>query len=237
MRKLFLSIALLCATTNFFAQTTDPAQLRQEGLDAIEAKDYQTAFTKLSSFMDQTNNQDSVIAYNLGIYADKLKKPADAAKYFDIAIQKKYNTANAYIGKAGALKDLNKLDEYVACLKEGLAADPGNKQMTRMYANHYVNQGVRAQKAKKTDAAEGFYKQAVEIQPENINALNALAGLFYGKGAAKMKANDQDGAKAEFAQAKEYIGKLLPLLKANNPKQKKLIDNANTMLNYINSIK
>ena len=60
-------------------------------------------------------------------------------KYFDIAVQKKYNLANAYIGKAGALKDLKKNDEYVATLKEGLEANPGNKTLTKLYATYYVN--------------------------------------------------------------------------------------------------
>ena len=73
--------------------------------------------TKFSTYLTQTNNQDSVIAYNCGVCADKIKKPAEALKYFDIAVQKKYNLANAYIGKAGALKDLKKNDEYVANFK------------------------------------------------------------------------------------------------------------------------
>ena len=91
----------------------------------MEAKNYQDAFTKFSSYLSQTNNQDSVVAFNCGICADKIKQPAEAAKYFDIAIQKKYNLANAYIGKAGALKDLKKTDEYAATLKAGLEAVPG----------------------------------------------------------------------------------------------------------------
>jgi tetratricopeptide (TPR) repeat protein len=111
MKKLILSIALCCAATNFFAQNADPAQLVNDGKAALEAKNYQEAYTKFSTYLTQTNNQDSVIAYNCGVCADKIKKPAEALKYFDIAVQKKYNLANAYIGKAGALKDLKKNDE------------------------------------------------------------------------------------------------------------------------------
>ena len=100
MKKLILSIALCCAATNFFAQNADPAQLVNDGKAALEAKNYQEAYTKFSTYLTQTNNQDSVIAYNCGVCADKIKKPAEALKYFDIAVQKKYNLANAYIGKA-----------------------------------------------------------------------------------------------------------------------------------------
>lgn len=236
MKKIIISFALFCATTNIFAQTTDTAQLFNEGKAAMESKNYQEAYTKLNSYMEQTNFQDSVIAYNCGVCADKLKQPANALKYFDIAIQKKYNLGNAYIGKAGALKDLKKNDEYLAALKEGLEADPGNKTLTRMYATYYVNQGIRAQKSKKNAEAEAAYKQAIEIQPENLNALNSIAALHYAEGAAKLQ-TDADGAKASFNEAKTYLEKMVPLLKDSNPKHKKMLDNANTMLNYINSLK
>ena len=233
MKKLILSLALCCAATNFFAQNADPAQLVNEGKAALEAN-YQEAFTKFSTYLTQTNNQDSVIAFNCGVCADKIKKPADALKYFDIAVQKKYNLANAYIGKAGALKDLKKNDEYVATLKEGLEAVPGNKTLTKLYATYYVNQGILAQRAKKNSAAEEAFKQAVSIQPDNVNALNSLGSLYYNQGATLLK-TDADKAKEEFKQAKEYLDKLIPLLSADKPAQKKMKDNANTMLNFINS--
>lgn len=234
MKKLFLSLLLCCAATNFFAQNADPAQLVNDGKAALEAKNYQEAFTKFSTYLTQTNNQDSVIAYNCGVCADKIKKPAEALKYFDIAVQKKYNLANAYIGKAGALKDLKRNDEYVATLKEGLEAVPGNKTLTKLYATYYVNQGIKAQKAKKIAAAEEAYKQAISIQPNNLNALNSLGVLYYSQGAATLQ-SDPDKAKADFKEAKECLDKLVPLLSADKPAQKKMLDNANTMLNYINS--
>ena len=232
--RLILSIALCCAATNFFAQNADPAQLVNDGKAALEAKNYQEAYTKFSTYLTQTNNQDSVIAYNCGVCADKIKKPAEALKYFDIAVQKKYNLANAYIGKAGALKDLKKNDEYVATLKEGLEANPGNKTLTKLYATYYVNQGIMAQKAKKMDAAEEAFKQAIAIQADNVNALNSLGSLYYSKGANTMK-TDVEKAKVEFKEAKEYLDKLIPLLSADKPAQKKMMDNAKTMLNFIDS--
>lgn len=191
-----------------------------EGKAALESKNYQLAFTKFSTYLTQTNNQDSVIAFNCGVCADKIKKPADALKYFDIAVQKKYNLANAYIGKAGALKDLKKNDEYVATLKEGLEAVPGNKTLTRMYATYYVNQGIVAQKAKKVDEAEGAFKQALAIQPDNVNALNSLGVLLYSQGAATLN-TDAEKAKGQFKESKEYLENLFHCcLRANRLKRK-----------------
>lgn len=234
MKKLILSLAMFCAATNFFAQNANPTQLVNDGKAALEAKNYQEAFTKFSAYLTQTNNQDSVIAYNCGVCADKIKKPADALKYFDIAVQKKYNLDNAYIGKACALKDLKKDDECLATLKEGLEANPENKALVKMYATYYVNQGIMAQKAKKNSAAEEAFKQAIAIQPDNINALNSLGTLYYSQGAVALKTN-ADKAKAEFKNAKEYLEKLTPLLSADKPTQKKMMDNAKTMLSFIDS--
>ena len=201
----------------------------------LNLKTYQVAFTKFSTYLTQTNNQDSVIAFNCGVCADKIKKPAEALKYFDIAVQKKCITWQiAYIGKAGALKDLKKNDEYVATLKEGLEAVPGNKTLTKLYATYYVNQGILAQRAKKNSAAEDAFKQALEIQPNNVNALNSLGTLLYSQGATTLK-TDAEKAKVEFKEAKEYLEKLIPLLSPSKPAQKKMIDNANTMLNFINT--
>ncbi len=235
MKKLILSFALCCAMGSAFAQNADPAQLINEGKAALEAKQYEEAFTKFSTYLSQTNNQDSVIAFNCGVCADKIKKPAEAVKFFDIAVQKKYNLANAYIGKAGALKDLKKNDEYVATLKEAVEACPDNKTLIKLYVNFYINQGTIAQKANKVAEAEEAYKQAITIQPENTTALNRLGSLYYSTGAALVQ-TDLEKAKIEFKSAKEYLEKLVPMLSADKPKEKKMLDNVNTMLTYINSV-
>lgn len=235
MKKLILSFALCCAMGSTFAQNADPAQLINEGKAALEAKQYEEAFTKFSTYLSQTNNQDSVIAFNCGVCADKIKKPAEAVKYFDIAVQKKYNLANAYIGKAGALKDLKKNDEYVATLKEAVEACPDNKTLIKLYATFYINQGILAQKANKVADAEEAYKQAISIQPENTTALNRLGSLYYATGAALVQ-TDLEKAKVEFKSAKEYLDKLVPMLSADKPAEKKMLDNVNTMLTYINTV-
>ena len=246
MKKLILSLALCCAATNFFAQNADPAQLVNEGKAALEAKNYQEAFTKFSTYLTQTNNQDSVIAFNCGVCADKIKKPADALKYFDIAVQKKYNLANAYIGKAGALKDLKKNDEYVATLKEGLEAVPGNKTLTKLYATYYVNQGILAQRAKKNSAAEEAFKQVLADDEKNTNALYSLGTLSYNKAALVLKnaapLANSDKAKYDaqkeiadknFQNAKTYLERALPLLSADKPREKSMIDNIKKLLPQI----
>ena len=230
MKKLILSLALCCAATNLFAQEADLAKLRDDGIAALEAKDYQKAYTNFSNYLNQTNTQDSVIAFNCGICADKIKKSEDAVKYFDIAVQKKYNLVNAYIGKAGALKDLKKNDEYLATIKEGLKEVPGDKSLTKMYTTYYLNAGITAQKAGKTAAAEEAYKEILEVQKNNTNALYSLGALKYND-ATKTLATDRDKAKTIYTEAKGYLESVAKLL--TNPKQKAMLDNVNGMLKQI----
>lgn len=230
MKKFILSIALCCAATNFFAQEADLGKLRNDGIAALEAKDYQTAYNNFSSYLNQTNNQDSVIAFNCGICADKIKKSEDAVKYFDIAIQKKYNLTNAYIGKAGALKDLKKNDEFIATLKEGLKVVPGDKSLMKHYSNYYIRLAQTAEKAGKIDEAENAYKQILSVQENNVSALYCLGVLKYNN-ATKTIAIDREKAKNIYKEAKPYFEKLLKLL--TNPKQKTLLDNVNNLLKQI----
>lgn len=234
MKKLILSIALFCASTNFFAQEADLGALINQGKAALEAKNYQEAYAKFSSYLSQTNEQDSVIAYNCGVCADKIKKPAEAAKYFGIAVDKKYNLANAYIGLAGALKDQKKNTEYLNTLKAGIEAVPDNKTLTKMLATYYVNQGTLALKGKKQQEAEKAFKEALAVDSKNINALNRLGSLYYTNGAG-LVATDLDKAKAEFKEAKLYLEQLLPLLSPQKAAHKKMQANTQTMLDYINS--
>ena len=70
MKKIILLLALCFTANNFFAQTTDPNQLKNEGNDALNAKNYAVAFEKYSEYLKLTNNQDSVTAYNCGVCAD-----------------------------------------------------------------------------------------------------------------------------------------------------------------------
>ncbi len=240
-------MALICASTCIFTQKAEAqsttlqepeelAKLRNDGISALDAKDYQGAFTNFSAYLEKAANQDSVIAYNCGLAADKIKKPAEAVKYFDIAIQKKFNLANAYIGKAGALKDLGKDADYIATLKEGMQAVPDDATLSKLYIAYYTNEGVTAQKAGKVAAAQKAYETILETEPDNSTALYNLGAMFYSQGVAKVKTS-ADAAKDPFTKAKTYLGKASPLLKAStNANDQKRLANADAMLKYINTV-
>ena len=155
MKKLIFLFAFCIVVTNVFAQTA-PEQLKKEGNDAFNAKNYPVAYAKFSEYLKQTNNQDSATAYYCGIAADEVKKYAEAVTFFDIAIQKKFNIGNAYARKALALDAQKKTAEYVATLEEGLKVDPKNKTMVKNYGLHYLKAGLAAQKAGKADCRTAY---------------------------------------------------------------------------------
>lgn len=226
MKKLILSFVLCCAVTNFFGQNADPSKLMKEGNDALNAKNYQVAFTKYSKYLTQTNFQDSVTAYNCGVCADKIKKPVEAAKYFDVAIQKKYNLANAYIGKASAFRDLKKSADYIATLKEGMSSVPGNATIEKLYAIYYLRKGISQQKAGKVEGAEENYNKVLDVSSKKwkTDALYSLGVLFYNHGAKTLKAaiplassdqtkyaTEKEKADSDFKKAKDYLEQALQL--------------------------
>ena len=207
MKKLIFLFAFCLTVTNIFAQT-DPSQLKKEGSDAFNAKNYPVAYAKFSEYLKQTNNQDSAIAYYCGMAADEVKKYAEAVTFFDIAIQKKFNIGNAYARKALALDAMKKTDEYVATLEEGLKVDPDNKTMIKNYGLHYLKAGIAAQKAGKVEEAEECFKKVIPLDHKTYKT-NALYSL---KKSAPLANSDADKYAAEKEKAdgrfKEAIGYL-----------------------------
>ena len=189
MKKFIFLFAFCITVTNIFAQT-DPNQIKKEGNDAFNAKNYPVAYAKFSEYLKQTNNQDSATAYYCGMAADEIKKYAEAVTYFDIAIQKKFNIGNAYARKAAALDALKKTDEYVATLEEGLKVAPNNKVMVKNYGLHFLKAGLAAQKAGKTEEAEeNFKKKAAPLA-------NSDADKY---------AVEKEKADARFKEAVDYL--------------------------------
>lgn len=219
MKKLVLMAAFVMSFGSLFAQT-DANKLREEGNDALQAKNYEVAFTKYDAFLKETQNADSVTAFNCGICADKVKKYADAVKYFDIAIAKNYNVANAYVGKASALKDLKKDAEYIQAIQEGLKIDPSNKNLEKMFAVYYLKEGQKFQKANNLQKAEESYKQITTLNSKKwkTDALYSMGVLFFNSGATLLQkatplatsepdkyAKEKEVAIGEFKKAAEYL--------------------------------
>ena len=146
MKKIVLLVALCLCVGNLFAQDAD--KLRDEGDAALKAKDYATVVTKYGEYLKQNNYQDTARIFNCGYAANQAKNYAEAAKYFDMAVKMNYNVDDSYVGEAMAYRNLNKTEEFLTTVKEGLKVIPdGNKNKTnleKLLYGYCIKQGQAA---------------------------------------------------------------------------------------------
>lgn len=161
MKKIVLLVALCLCVGNLFAQDAD--KLRDEGDAALKAKDYATVVTKYGEYLKQNNYQDTARIFNCGYAANQAKNYAEAAKYFDMAVKMNYNVDDSYVGEAMAYRNLNKTEEFLTTVKEGLKVIPdGNKNKTnleKLLYGYCIKQGQAAQKKGDLAGAEKMYKE------------------------------------------------------------------------------
>ena len=237
MKKIVLLVALCLCVGNLFAQDAD--KLRDEGDAALKAKDYATVVTKYGEYLKQNNYQDTARIFNCGYAANQAKNYAEAAKYFDMAVKMNYNVDDSYVGEAMAYRNLNKTEEFLTTVKEGLKVIPdGNKNKTnleKLLYGYCIKQGQAAQKKGDLAGAEKMYKEVLAVSNKDYqsNAYYSLGAMLYGNGAKILQAAtpiatsepdkyNAEKAKADkdFKQAKEYLTKAVELdPKAENSKK------------------
>ena len=187
MKKIVLLVALCLCVGNLFAQDAD--KLRDEGDAALKAKDYATVVTKYGEYLKQNNYQDTARIFNCGYAANQAKNYAEAAKYFDMAVKMNYNVDDSYVGEAMAYRNLNKTEEFLTTVKEGLKVIPdGNKNKTnleKLLYGYCIKQGQAAQKKGDLAGAEKMYKEVLAVSNKDYqsNAYYSLGAMLYGNGA------------------------------------------------------
>ena len=170
MKKIVLLVALCLCVGNLFAQDAD--KLRDEGDAALK----------------QNNYQDTARIFNCGYAANQAKNYAEAAKYFDMAVKMNYNVDDSYVGEAMAYRNLNKTEEFLTTVKEGLKVIPdGNKNKTnleKLLYGYCIKQGQAAQKKGDLAGAEKMYKEVLAVSNKDYqsNAYYSLGAMLYGNG-------------------------------------------------------
>ena len=246
MKKIVLLVALCLCVGNLFAQDAD--KLRDEGDAALKAKDYATVVTKYGEYLKQNNYQDTARIFNCGYAANQAKNYAEAAKYFDMAVKMNYNVDDSYVGEAMAYRNLNKTEEFLTTVKEGLKVIPdGNKNKTnleKLLYGYCIKQGQAAQKKGDLAGAEKMYKEVLAVSNKDYqsNAYYSLGAMTvwqrkrrYYRPLPRSATSEPDKYNAEkakadkdFKQAKEYLTKAVEL----DPKD----ENSKKILASINDI-
>lgn len=141
-------------TSTAFAQEHKEAY--NEAIELAKAKDYAkayTAFTRAASLADQANDKDvadrarkvaAQIDYNTGKQLVSAEKFADGLKRFEQGIKLYPSYSNNYVGKALALKKLERNDEAIAAYQELIAFGERNndteavREGQQAIRDHYV---------------------------------------------------------------------------------------------------
>ena len=238
MKKVLLLISLCFCIGQIAAQDAD--KLRNEGDAAYNAKNYAEALTKYSEFLKLTNYEDEARVFTAGLCADQVDKYDEAVKFFDMAIAKNYQTENAYVGKAKALREAEKTEEFAQAVEDGLKAFPSNTNLASMCYSYFMKLGQAEQKNKDIDNAVKYYSYVTKLSNNKYkgNALYSLGSIYYSKGVDILKAAqatpatyeaEKTKADAEFKKAKDYLDQAVAAV-PDNASAQKLVDSINDLL-------
>ena len=187
MKKFIFLFAFCITVTNIFAQT-DPNQIKKEGNDAFNAKNYPVAYAKFSEYLKQTNNQDSATAYYCGKAAalDALKKTDEYVATLEEGLKVAPN--NKVMVKNYGLH----------FLKAGLAAQKAGK--TEEAEENFKKVIPLNHKTYKTNA---LYSLGVLCYNDGANILKKAAPLANSD--ADKYAAEKEKADARFKEAVDYL--------------------------------
>ncbi len=198
MKRIFLVIAFCFGMVAGFAQdAVDAIKLKNEGNEALRAKDYKKA---LGLFEKATANwgdaeDDKAMNYNAGYCAYKVKSYDSAVKYFGQSIEANYKVATAYLYKATSQLKGGDKAAYAATLTEGLTKNPNDKKLKSSLAKYYLKEG------------NAFYKKGAAIL--SAAASEVAAGKYKTTDDQYKKATNN--AKAEFKKALPLFDKALEI--------------------------
>lgn len=176
-------------------------------------KDYTNAMASYEKAFELSEDKPGSLMMSIAVTAFRLEDFEKAVAWFDKAYVAGFKPEDALFNKAGALKRLNKNDEYKQALIQGNEKFPENKKFSANLAGIYFTEG------------NTIYKGGVDI----LNAANTKINE------GKLKTTD-DAYKSELTKAKDEFAKALELLE----KSKQLDPaNANTqkLIDAINKVK
>lgn len=240
MKKTIISLltVFVFSVGTLVAQDEAANKLRDEGDAALKEKNYAVALAKYSEYLEKTNYADAARIYNAGFCASQANNNDAAVKFFDMAIQKKENLENAYVGKANALKELDKTADFKATAEAGMKAFPENKNLETLVYSYFMKEGQAEQKKGNIAKAEELFKEVLAVSNTKYqgNALYSMGALYYGKGAKALQAihplatsdptkyaTEKAKTVADFTKAKEYLEKAVKVA-PDNAVAKKTLD-------------
>ncbi len=192
MKRIFIVCLMLISVMFANAQVAEKtfAELKNEGNAAVKANDFVKALDLYEQAIAKLGDSpvtDTMMVYNMAIFAVKAKNFEKAIKYFDQTISMNRNKVSALLSKSDVLKALKKDAESLKAMEDAFAVAPKDAKVKGKLAGYYVKE------------ASVVYAKGGAI----INKANADL--------AAKKLNDA-GYKAAVADAGAEFKKALPLI-------------------------
>ena len=171
MKRLLLILSFLIGFISLHAQQNNVEKLIHEGVELHDQGEYRKAIEKYNEAL-KLDNKSVLATYELALSYLALKEYNNASRLSTQVINSnnKQLLAGAYAVKSEALAGLNKLDDAIALLKEGLEKNGDTYLLHFNLALNYFN---------KRDIENTLLhvKQAIDIDKSNSGAflLNAYA--------------------------------------------------------------
>lgn len=177
--------------------------LKNEGVQAFNAKDFATAFTKFEAAInasDASTDDLSDLHYKTALAAIKAKDYSNAAKYFELCTGDDANKCKAFLYGSMAYEKLNNEEKAVELMEKGATECPAQKgKFAKKIAKVYFKKGLDA------------YNEAAKLQA-SVSKLAATDSKYISAQADAVKKFEE--ALPALEKAYEYDATDAQILKA-----------------------
>jgi tetratricopeptide (TPR) repeat protein len=204
MKRIFFVCVMLIGVLFANAQVAEKtfAELKNEGNAAVKANDFPKALDLYEQAIVKLGDSpitDTMMVYNMGLFAFKAKNYEKALKYFDQSFSMNRVKVNSLLSKSDVLKIMKNDDESLKAMEAAFAIAPKDAKVKGKLAGYYVK-----------DASIAYAKGSAIINKANAEVT-----------AGKLKASDAayktalESAAVEFKKAMPSIDKALSYDEAN----------------------
>ena len=198
MKRIFFVCIMLIGVLAANAQVVEKtfAELKNEGNAAVKANDFAKAlemYEQAVAKLGENPITDTMMVYNMGLFAVRAKNNEKALKYFDQSFSMNRMKVSSLLSKSDVLKGMKNDDESLKAMEAAYAIAPKDAKVKTKLANYYVTQ-VSPLMAK---GGEIINKAGAEVTAGKLKTSDAAYKT------------EIQGAKAEFEKALLLCNKAL----------------------------
>jgi tetratricopeptide (TPR) repeat protein len=183
MKYLFtVSVVLLALAGNIFAQDTSPAELKNEGNDALKNQNYEKAlelFEQAIANWDEEEAMDAPMVYNTATCARRIEAYDKAIQYYEMSKDLEFREDLASYYFAFCLTKQGKEDEMETYLVDAIEQYQSSKylvHMKMMLVKHYMKKG-----SEPYNEASQILASAQNADPSQYDEITSRANEAFAK--------------------------------------------------------